>query len=372
VSHSNTLAVARGLLSPRNVLRSFWLICALCVMAPAIATAQSAPQPALVATTQASATSAARKVSQLMGQRTQLTARYQQQLSAIDRLKKQKASWRRDRELNSAQADANDTAKRLTMLDRQLAAARTTLLSARRSAVSAIDAELATQPSAARAAQLAKLRARLAPAAPPPKRIVIPDAEIDPLADPQELEQQAAALAAVERQLEAQRKGLDAQHSELQLVAELRQAHDRAGELSLREDDQPQRGAPRGTGRTSAEAAPTAGGASNDSAGSPGSGTGSGGGGSTQDPSGDTLGGESFGGDKGTGGSFESSVAVTLGEVIDRSTLDGLVRASRSGDPKKRAEAARLARDAVGKRLEQLRKKRAMIEARARVLRGGR
>jgi cell division protein FtsB len=56
--------------------------------------------------------------------------------------------------------------------------------------------------------------------------------------------------------------------------------------------------------------------------------------------------------------------------VIDRSTIDGLVRASRSGDPKQRAEAAKQARDAVAKRLEQLKKKRAMIEARAKQLRG--
>jgi hypothetical protein len=56
--------------------------------------------------------------------------------------------------------------------------------------------------------------------------------------------------------------------------------------------------------------------------------------------------------------------------VIDRSPIDGLVRASRSGDPKQRAVAAKLARDAVAKRLDQLKKKRAMIEARAKQLRG--
>ena len=67
--------------------------------------------------------------------------------------------------------------------------------------------------------------------------------------------------------------------------------------------------------------------------------------------------------------SFESS-AVALGEVIDRSTIDGMLRASRSGDPKQRAEAAAPARDAVAKRLELLKKKRAMIEARAKKLRG--
>jgi hypothetical protein len=55
--------------------------------------------------------------------------------------------------------------------------------------------------------------------------------------------------------------------------------------------------------------------------------------------------------------------------VIDRSTIDGMLRAQRSGDPKQRAAAAAQARDAVAKRLELLKKKRAMIEARAKQLR---
>jgi len=46
-----------------------------------------------------------------------------------------------------------------------------------------------------------------------------------------------------------------------------------------------------------------------------------------------------------------------------------MLRAQRSGDPKQRAEAAARARDAVAKRLELLKKKRAMIEARAKQLR---
>jgi hypothetical protein len=358
----DNLAMARGVLFDGPVLRRLWLSCVLGVVAPAIASAQAAPSAAQVDKARTSVAAAEQKVGQLGAQRSQLTARYQQQLTAIDRLKKQKASWRRDRELNSAQADANDTAKRLTALDRQLAAAHQAVVGAKRAAVAAIDVELAAGAAGTRAQQLAALRAKLAPAAPAPKKIVIPDAEIDPLADPQELEQQAAAIAAVEKQLDAQRRGLDAQQQDLTLVAELRSAHERAGELSTRDDDQPQRGAPRSSHETTAsEPAPQ--GASN------GAGAGSGGGAS----SGDDAGGESFGGDKlstSTTTTFETSAAVALGEVIDRSTIDGLVRASRSGDPKQRAEAAKQARDAVAKRLEQLKKKRAMIEARAKQLRG--
>ena len=202
-----------------------------------------------------------------------------------------------------------------------------------------------------------------------PKKIVIPDAEIDPLADPEELDRQAAAIAAAEKQLEAQRKGLDQQHNDLKLVAEVRSAHDRAGELATRDDDQPHRGAPRGSSRGDAEGV-TAGSPSNDSAGGStggGAGNGSGGGGGTTT---DPTPGESFGDTKtGATSTFESGVAVALGEVIDKTTIEGMLRASRSGDPKQRAEAARQARDAVAKRLELLKKKRAMIEARAKQLR---
>jgi hypothetical protein len=317
------------------------------------------PSPAVVDKARSVAAAADQKLAQLSAQRRPLVARYQQQLAAVDGLKKQKASWRRDRELNTAQANANDTATRLTALDKQIATAQRAVATARKAVVVAIDAEVRAGATGPRAAQLAQIRAQLVPATPAPKKIIIPDAEIDPLADPEELERQAAAIAAAEKLLEAQRTGLDAQHEELVLVAELRQAHDRAGELSTRDDDQPHRGAQRGGTREANNLqSPTAG----DSAGSPspGGGLGSSGGGG---------GGEDFSSAVGDKGSFESSV-VALGEVIDRSTIDGMLRASRSGDPKQRAEAAAAARDAVAKRLELLRKKRAMIEARAKKLRG--
>jgi hypothetical protein len=364
--------MAQGVLSPGLVLRSFWLTCVLAVTVPTVAWAQASgkPAPAVVDKAQSAVTAAEQKVTSLVAQRGGLTARYQQQLVAIDRLKKQKASWRRDRELNSAQADANDTAKRLTAIDTALHAAQRTLLASRSTAVRAIDAELAAGAAGPRATQLTAQRTRLAPPLPAAKKIVIPDAEIDPLADPQELEQQAAALAAVEKQLEAQRKGLDSQHKDLALVADLRGAHDRAGELATRDDDQPQRGNGARTSGSRETNSPSPASGDSSGAGTSGGGAGSGGGGSTGGGT-DGVGGESFG-DRGptTGGSFETNVAVALGEVIDRSTIDGLVRASRSGDPKQRAEAAKQARDAVAKRLEQLKKQRQMIESRARQLRG--
>jgi hypothetical protein len=350
-----------------TVLRSFSVLIVLAV-ASATAGAQPAqPQPApavYVDKARESAKAAEQKLVQLTTQLGPLRVRYDEQLKDIDRLKKQKASWRRDRELNKAQADAADTAKRLTTLDTQIKAAEQAIAKARNAVVIAIDNEIKAGATGARAAQLAKLRAQLAPATPAPKKIVIPNAEIDPLADPEELERQAAALIAVERQLEAQRKGLDEQHKDLKLVAELRSAHDRAGELSVRDDDQPQRGAPRSS-RSGAEAtaAPQSDGAG---AGNSGGGGGSGSGGSPTDT---TTGGDMFGSDKVSVGTFESNTVKALGEVIDKSTIEGLQRASRSGDPKQRAEAAKLARDAVAKRLEQLKKQRAKIEERVKQLR---
>ncbi len=359
------------------MLRSVWLTCVLTV-ASASAWAQSAqPAPSVAAVDKArqTAKTAELRLGQLNVQRGELRRRYDDQLATIDRLKKQKASWRRDRELNKAQADANDTAKRLTAIDSQIKIAQQDVGKARTAMVVAIDRELASGATGLRAAELGKLRALLAPASPTAKKIVIPDAEIDPLSDPDELERQAAALIAAEKQLEAQRKELDQQHEDLKLVAELRSAHERAGELSIRDDDQPHRGAQRSS-RGAAEESPTAG-ASNDTAGGGGGGAGggsgatggsptTGGGGTSSD-----IGGETFGSDKhgGAAGSFESTAAVALGEVIDKSTIEGMLRASRSGDPKQRADAARQARDAVAKRLDQLKKKRAMIEQRAKQLR---
>ncbi|HEY5925274.1 MAG TPA: hypothetical protein VIV11_26505, partial [Kofleriaceae bacterium] len=297
------------------------------MVASATAWAQPTPtQPpaVFVEKAQQSAKAVEQKLAQLTNQRVGLRRHYDEQVAASDRLKKQKASWRRDRELNKAQADANDTAKRLTAMDNQIKAAQQDYVKARSAIVIAIDNEIRAGASGARAEQLAKLRAQLAPAAAPkPKKILIPDAEIDPLADPEELERQAAALIAAEKQLEAQQKGLDQQHKDLTRVADLRSAHDRAGELSVRDDDQPHRGAPRSSGGRASEQV-TAGAPPNDDA-TGGAGNGSGnpsGGGGT---SGDSIGGETFGSDKHGGalGSFESSAAVALGEVIDKSTIDG-------------------------------------------------
>jgi hypothetical protein len=328
------------------VLRSLTLICLLLVTTPVTVWADAAQTVQAQTTVSTDET----KVTQLSTQRTKTAQRYQDQLAAVDRLKKQKASWRRDRELRDSLADSADTANQLATLNTQLATAVRTLVQARQDLVAAIDREKPTA-TGARATQLDQLRVRVtAMLGPAPKKIVLPDAEVDPLADPEELDQQAQVIAETEKQLASQVAGLDSQAAELAHVADLRKHNDRAKEMMLNDDDQPHRNVQRSSGKESlGDAAPA-------------NGVGTGGtdtGGAQTPPN--------FNGSSGS--TFETEATFVLGEVIDHSTIDSLTRAQRSGDPTKRAEAARLARDAVAQRLDQLKKKRAQIEARAKQLR---
>ncbi len=338
------LAVARGVLLPVVVSRWFLTLALLVASATGSAMAQSAPVTAKAA---AEATALEGRTAQLSAQRAALAKTYGEQLEVIDRLKKQRASWRRDRELRESLAAANETATKLGAATNELAKANTALAQSRRALIATIDAELATKPAAPRAGELALMRSRLSPQVADRKlhRIVLPDLEVDPLADPEELEQQAAALRDSEAELSRQVVGLEKQATELDEVAKLRKAHDRASDLAKRDDDQPQRTAQQGGSRG------TFGGAGDAS------------------PAPETAGGTT-GGDKGNSGGgpsgltgFESDASVVLSGVVDSATIDTLTRAQRSGDPAIRAAAAKKTRDAVAGRLEQLRKKRAEIEA---------
>ncbi len=338
------------------MLRVLRVACLVAVVAATTAWAD----PSATDRAHAAETAAEQRAGQLASQRSQLNARYQDELASIDRLKKQRASWRRDRELNTAQADAKDTADKLAVLDKQIASAQQTVATARTSVLQAIDAELPTA-TGPRAQALTKLRAQLAPPK-VVKKIVIPDANIDPLADPDELEHQAAALRDSEDALAKQVKSLEAQSDELEHVAELRKQHERAGDLAMREDDQPHRNAQASASKSLTDSAGPSSGAPPPQTG----GTSSPGGGTS------TTGGNGAGGDQFVGGDrsgYESEASVVLGEVIDRSTIEGMMRASKTGDPAQRAKAAKAARDAVAARLQQLEKQRVAIEARAKALR---
>ena len=345
----------------------WWLALAL-VTASAVAVAQ--PAPATDRAIQA-ATAAEQQVQRLGQERAELNARYQDELTDIDRLKKERASWRRDRELRDDLASSNDTASQLATLDKQRAAAQDAATAARKAAVAAIDAELAGGASGDRAARLRALRARIAPPTRAPAAIHLPSTDVDPVADAGELDQQAAQIRATEQELENQAIGLDREAQELEETAAVRKHNQRANRLAMSDDDQPLHGAQHsattttGGGNDTLSPGTQAGGA-----GGGGAGSGSGAGAPPPHEGGMGAGGDTFaGGDRGPTSGFESDVTIVLGDVIDHATIEDLARASRSGDPAQRAEAARRARDAVRAKLDQLRKQRALIEARAKALR---
>jgi hypothetical protein len=288
---------------------------------------------------EATAAAAERQVSQLTSQRALLAKRYQDELDAIDRLKKQRASWRRDRDLRDSLSSSLETANQLTTTTRDLEKAQMSLTAARRAYAGAIETELAGHPAGPRRAALERAKRVLGPQlGDAPRRIVLPDLDIDPLADPEELDQRAAELRASEDELTRQAAGLDAQAKELEHLAQLRKQHDRAGDLLARDDAQPRRNPARRSGD-----------------------------GTTDDPAWDPTRLPTAGPSSSPG--TESYVPVVLADVIDASTINMFAAAERSGDPAQRAEAARKAHDAVARRVDQLRKKRLEIEGRARTLR---
>lgn len=290
---------------------------------------------------------AEKKAGQLAQQRAQLQAKYAGELDAIDRLKKQRASWNRDRELRSAMSDSAETANQLGALTRQLAQQTDAVAAARRAVVGAIDAEHA---DGDRGTKLAALRAQLAPAKAAPKKIVLPDGEVDPLADPEDLDRQAQALRETEAQLQREAQALDGQAKDLDRVAMLRKQHERAGVLANRDDDTSSHAAPKGSTETK--------GASDSGAPAPTLGTGGAANGGAE-PVASTP----------TSGGYEAEALVVLANVVDATAIDAMTRAQKSGDPAQRAEAARKTRDAVKARMDKLAKQRAAIEARSKQLR---
>jgi len=317
-----------------------WLLVLALSVASSTASAEprqpAAFSPGAAVTAKAKSTTklAERQVAQLTELRAMLARRYQEELGAIDRLKNQRASWRRDRELRGSLSDSLETANQLSAAARDLEKAKSALESARRSYLLAIDAELSTSPAPERTRQLGQAKAQLMPQVKDaPRRIVIPDFDVDPLADPEELEQRAAELRASEDDLARQLAGLKAQAAELDRLVMLRKQHERAGDLFNRDDDEPHR--------------------------------------STARPSGDSEGGggKNPSGSPGTGPNFENFVPIVLADVIDATTINSFAAAQRSGDPTQRAEAAHKTHDAVAGRIEQVRKRRLELEARARQLR---
>jgi phage shock protein A len=286
---------------------------------------------------------------QLVTERARLARRYESELAEIDKLKRQKASWRRDRALRGKLAASFETARALETLAGKLKRADADVVRARAAAVVSVDQALITASGPARA-DLERKRRAWAPAPPPPRKIIIPDEALDPLADPEELEERAAELRDVEAELGREIARLEQQATRYDRMAQLRKQHERAAELAVRDESDPRRigTTARGGAFESNDAVADGAGAPPNQEDSPGTGGGLSGG----DPSGDSR-----------------DFATALTDVVDPSTVDALRRAERSTDPSARAAAARRARDAVNQRLATMRKKRAAIEGRARELR---
>ncbi|MEZ4400977.1 MAG: hypothetical protein R3B06_13205 [Kofleriaceae bacterium] len=302
----------------------------------ALRVAQATPvEQALAAVTQAQ-----RAVTALAAERVVATRRYDAELAEIDQLKRTKASWRRDRALRSRLASSLETAKALTALTERVRRAEAELARTKAAAVAAIDRASTTATPAVRR-ELARRRLALAPPA-PTRRIVLPDDKLDPLADPEELDDQAAALREAEAALVAEVGRLDRRATRFDQIAELRRQHDRAESMTRTDDDDVRRVAVRAGSAGSETAAATSDAPA--SGGPPGS-------------------------DFGEAGVSGRDLAIALASVVDARTVDVLRQSDRSRDPGTWAAASRQAKDAVAARLDALRKRRLAIEARARELR---
>jgi hypothetical protein len=288
----------------------------------------------------------------LVTQKAALQKRYEGQLADVDALKQKRASWYRDRQLREAMAKSLETADKLAAIASKLRAIDARVKRERTELVAAIDAELVAAGGAIdakRKTTLAKLRHDHAAALRPTgKKIVLPDDRIDPLADPEELDQQVAALEQSERQLQKEVASLERQATRFEKMDDLREKHDRADELGGFDDDQPRRS----TGRS---------GARNESVGLTGGAAGEG---DSAPAPGDDF-------DSGVPeGMFENDPTVVLSDVVDAETIGALRQAEISDDPGVKAKAATRAAKKVEERLRKLRTQRAAIEKRARKLRG--
>ena len=268
---------------------------------------------------QAKVKASEKKRAALVSERATLAARYQKELAGIDKLKRQKASWRRDRQLRSKLSASDATAKKLGKASNAIVVIDGDLMKQRKALIAAIDAELAAGAASARARSLRAARADAARKVAPhkAKKIVLPDDELDPLADPEELDQQAKALRESELELARQIDTLEREAARFQKQAELRKEHQRADELASRDDSNPRRTQGSSGGRVSA-------GDSDEGAA----------------PQSDEGGGDIDDGFDMDPGAFEGDPALVLSDVVDGDTVDALRKAERSTDPAAKAAAA--------------------------------
>lgn len=328
---------------------------------PASPAQSAAPGAAPTAVQLARATETDRAASELarlqrrrahqVAEKRELERRYEAQLRDLDRLKRSKATWRRDRQVRSSQAESQATAARLSRVDAELRSIDSLLRPQRQALLAAIDRELAVQPTALRRALLGRMRGQVVAALQPRvRKILVPDDTLDELADPEDLAEQIALIQQVEEELRRERESLRQREERYTRMARLREQRDRASQMGELEEDVVRRTAGRSPG-------PVGAGGGSRSEDDPAEPTSDGPGG------GDTLGdGPGFGsaGPPEDGG-FEQS-SILLADVVDSSTVDALRRAGRSSSPKARAEAAARARMQVEARLSRFERSRALIQ----------
>jgi hypothetical protein len=293
---------------------------------------------------------AQKKQRSIEAEKAKLRTTYNKQLAQVDKLKRARASWRRDRQLRDQKARSQKTALALKEVDRKLRSQRSAVSKARKALATAIDKELDLSPTPARQtylkSMLGKVRVGLRVA---PKKISMPELELDEFADPEELLEQIALIERAEAKLAREQASLTRRADYYARMETLRSKRQRADALGVFDED----GVRRSTGHVgnkndrNSDSSTTGGAgadlADSESAGEP----------APQSPSNDDFGG-------GGGGSFEAA-SVVLADVVDSGTQDALRRAHRSNSPKTKAAAAKRAKDQVSDRLLRLRASKAKI-----------
>lgn len=308
----------------------------------------------------------------LRADKARLVEQYQKKLNEIDRLKKQRASWRRDRLIRRHMSQSHGTAERLSAFDQRLRRLSAAIRKQEKVALTAIDRELRSRPTAARARDLRAWRRATGKGKKrrSAKKIILPEDEIDPLADPEELEYQASLLRQSEDQLAREIGKLEHQARRYRHMVSLRKKFRRADELARFDDDRPRRGNGR-AGDRAAEA--DTGNPSPASVPSPPPSAPPGSDSMTDSPEGSPPEGSSDnGGSDDLNGDFSSAdlaFDIVLADVVDSSTIKALRAAGVSSDPAVKAKAAEQARKQVKARIERLRKRRKLMRKRARRLR---
>jgi hypothetical protein len=324
-----------------------------------VARAQPVPAPAI----ELAVNRGAAKVADLVGRKVRLQAAkrdlqriYSAQLAEIDRLKRGRAGWNRDRQIAGKKASSQETAEKLSRTDAALRTLDKNLLDWRAYLLTQVSRELAGTTTPVRRRALEKMRRELATLIrPPARKIILPDDSLDELADPDELAEQIALIEQAERELQRERARLKSREESYARVDRLRTQHDRAGQMSDLDDTDVRRT----TGRPETSRTGDASGGAQDEADTddsgaepapadPGSGGGAGDGSLDESPS------------TGSDSDFVQS-SIILADVVDSSTVDALKRAAGSS-AKARASAASQARKQVDARLGRLARSRLIIQ----------